>query len=296
MLISMTGHGHATRPFESGCITAEVRAVNNRFLKVTARLDDAVSALEPEVESLVRSLVRRGSLSVSIGVSGGARTGQGSLDASVLESYLSAAQRAASKAGWHLPVGDFLALPGVFQNNSPADANVVEGEPPIVAAARGCLADALADLQTMRSREGQTMAKQFEQTFAEFAQMIDRIQTGSARQLNEYQARLEAKVRKSLEMLGTKFEPSDIIREVTLFADRADICEEIVRFRSHLQQMQELLYLDESPGRKMEFLIQELHREINTIGSKSYDAEIASSVVDVKAKIEQLRELVQNIE
>ncbi len=259
-------------------------------------MDDATSPFESEIESIVRGIVRRGSLNVTIQLTGGPRVGAATIDVSVLQSYLSAASQAVQQSSWIFPVGDFLALPGVLITERSAKDDEDDSRQLLLNATRECFVAAVNDLQTMRVRDGHSMAQQFRQTFDEFDVLVERIKEGSSRQLAEYESRLEAKVRKSLELLGTKFEAADILREVTLFADRADICEEIVRFSSHVQQMRDLIEGDESPGRKLEFLIQELHREANTIGSKSYDAAIANTVVEIKARIEQLRELVQNVE
>lgn len=296
MLVSMTGHGQATRPFESGTVTVELRAVNNRFLKISSRLDRLADIIEPEIESVVRQQVRRGSLNVSIDIESLSQTSASSIDTQVLGDYLAKAFQACEQSGWKLPIGDFLSLPGVVvatDKNVRAGRDVDERR---LHDLRECLQAAVSDLQSMRIKDGQAMAVQFGQILDEFDRQMAVIKEGAARQLAEYGNRLEAKVRKSLEMLGVKVEMVDIVREVSIFADRTDISEEILRFDSHVQQMRALIHSEESPGRKMEFLIQELHREVNTIGSKSYDVTIAGTVVEIKTGIEQLRELVQNVE
>jgi uncharacterized protein (TIGR00255 family) len=296
MLVSMTGHGQATRPFESGTVTVELRSVNNRFLKISSRVDQLASIIEPEIESIVRQQVRRGSLNVSIDIASLTAASPVSIDSQVLADYLSKASAACEQSGWNGPVGDFLSLPGVIVSGDQHQRPGRDVDDRRLHDLRECLQAAVSDLQSMRIKEGQAMAVQFGQTLDEFERLMEVIKEGVDRQTLEYGNRLESKLRKSLDLLGVKYETIDIVREVTIFADRSDISEEILRFDSHIQQMRALIHSEESPGRKMEFLIQELHREVNTMGSKSYDATIAGTVVEIKTRIEQLRELVQNVE
>ena len=289
----MTGYGSASAPLAGGTVEAEVRAVNNRFLKVNTRLSEAVAAIEPEVEPIVRRHLRRGTVSVGIAVRSSQSPAAGSIDVAALAEYLRQAAQAAAAARWTGPMGDFLQLPGVVRGGEAAEASA---DQTILPKVRECLTAALDDLQRMRLREGAAMQEQFSLTLQNFRRELSRIDALADQALGEYETRLEAKIRNVQQQYGLNFNPADILREVTLYADRSDIREELIRFESHIAQMESLLRADESPGRKLEFLIQEMHREANTIGSKSTHGDIAAAVVEIKTGIEQLREIVQNVE
>ena len=291
LLISMTGHGQASIELPTGRVFVEIRSVNNRFLKISSRLSDAVSSLEAEIEPLVRQRLQRGTVSVSVKATGLVGSGGGQIDVELLANYLSQASRSMQLAGWSGPVGDFLALPGVLKNE--ADEHEKDS---ILPPLRKCLKRALDDLYAMRIAEGSAMLAQFQDATKLMRTQLASIELRAPDVLKEYEERIKAKLSTAQEKLGLQFEPIDILRETTLFADRCDIREELVRFSSHLDQLDSLIAAEQSPGRKLEFLIQELHREVNTIGSKSYDAQVASSVIEIKTVIEQLREMVQNVE
>ncbi len=292
----MTGQGQATARFRSASVAVEIRSINNRFLKVSSRLADSVAGFEAEIESIVRLHLRRGSISINIATPGLTTSTPASINVEVLTNYLKQANQAIGQSKWLQPVGDFFLLPGVLQSSTDSDGDEKSNDGQEFEPVRECLLAAIADLQAMRVREGAAMAQQFESALNAFRGELATIRQHAGSSVKEYETRLETKLRAAQERLGIEFDPSDVIREVTLFADKSDICEEVIRFESHIAQMAELLAASESPGRKLEFLIQEMHRETNTIGSKSYDSNIAASVIEMKTLIEQLREMVQNVE
>ncbi len=293
----MTGQGQGRRPFASAEIAAEVRAVNNRHLKLQIRTCDKLSGLEPQIEALVRSTLRRGSLQLSVQISGNLSENRYQLQESVVEGYVQQCQALAAKLGLESQVslGQVLGLPGVVSERRSLGS---EQELPeaLIAEVMATVAEALTCLNGMRRAEGTSMQQELGQQLTALFDLTEQIEARAPTVVDEYRARLESRLNKVLAELGAKLNESDVAREVLIMADRADIREEIVRIRSHFAQFRTLLDAGESQGRKLDFLIQELFREANTIGSKAADAQIAQRVVDIKTIIEQMRELVQNVE
>ena len=291
-LQSMTGHGRAQQVDEGLSIDAEVRSVNNRFLKVTYKLHESLAFLENQIEGLVREKVRRGSVHVTLRLSGGAVAMANRVSESTLKSYLDQVVRSVGVQGYLISIelGSILQLPGVLLPNPGSEPEK------LTALALSTLGQALDNLNRMRQIEGQQMGKELIESAAKVRAISDQIEARAPHVLIDYRKRLEARVRSALaEMLPTVGE-IDVLREVVQFSDRCDIREEIVRLYSHLEQFHSALGDKESQGRRLDFLIQELARETNTIGAKANDATIAHGVVSIKTTIEQMRELVQNVE
>ncbi len=293
----MTGQGQGRRQHGTAEISAEVRAVNNRHLKVQLRTCDSLSGLEPQIEALVRKSLRRGSLQLSVQLTGGTRDNRYQIDEPVLLGYYQQCQTIAAKLGLPADISlrELLPLPGVVSENR----HLSEGEElpqELVSSVLDTIADSLACLNGMRRAEGDSMGAELTRQLKCLSELTVKIEQRAPTVIAEYRQRLEARLSKVLAELGTELQESDVAREVLIMADKADIREEIVRLRSHFAQFESLLHADESQGRKLDFLIQELFREANTIGSKAGDAEIAQRVVDIKTIIEQMRELVQNVE
>ncbi len=295
MLLSMTGQGQGRRQYGSDEVTAEVRAVNNRHLKVQIRTCDGLSGLEPQIEALVRQSLRRGSLQLTIQLSGVAGDSQYQLQESVIAGYVKQSQAIAARLGLASDVSlrDLLVLPGAVGSRSHS-AGVLADD--LAECALATLADSLACLNRMRRTEGDSMQAELSRQLECLNELTSKIEKRAPVVVDEYRLRLETRLSKLLADVGTKVQEADLAREVLIMADRADIREEIVRLRSHFDQFKNLLAAEESQGRKLDFLIQELFRESNTIGSKAGDAEICQRVVDIKTIIEQMRELVQNVE
>ncbi|MFN7877710.1 MAG: YicC/YloC family endoribonuclease [Pirellula sp.] len=289
----MTGHGQSSTKAGHNQIDVEVRTVNNRFLKVTARAQDLSPAFEGEIEGLVRDFIRRGSVTVNVRVSGGIAGGANDvLSHQALKAYLQAAEKASKEYGVQIDLdwGSLLQLPGVLETKGNFD------DPVILEAARDGIRNALADLQRMRQAEGNSMQERLLAYLSELEAVITKIGARASAVLQDYQLRLEQKVRAAVESRGLELGDLDLTREVVLFSDKSDISEELTRLDSHLKQFYGLFQQKESQGRRIDFLLQEMGREANTIGSKANDAEISSHVVTIKVIMEQIRELVQNVE
>lgn len=298
LLLSMTGQGQGRTPYGSAEITAEVRAVNNRHLKLHLRASDTLGSLEPQIEALVRSEIRRGSLQLGVQLTGGQFAFEYELQLGVVEGYLRQCQLLAEKLGIesNVSVADVLALPGVVNDVRSSGAGSAALADELIAKVLETVKSALDCLNRMRAVEGESMRCELSQQLAKLDVSTSAIEQRAPAVIDEYRERLSLKLTKALAEIGQKVQEADLVREVLLMADRADIREEIVRLRSHFSQFAKLLEADESQGRKLDFLIQEMFREANTIGSKAGDAEVAQRVVDIKTIIEQMRELVQNVE
>jgi uncharacterized protein (TIGR00255 family) len=296
MLLSMTGQGQGRKQFGSAEISAEVRAVNNRHLKIQTRASDGLGALEPRIESHVRTLLRRGSLQLNVQLAGGLQASQYALQEEVLVAYFEQCKHLAERVGVPATVtlSDLLALPGVVREPRNLSQSPVDEE--LAAAVLATVGEAIANLNCMRAAEGESMGLELAAQLEKLRAISSAIESRAPNVVEEYKEKLRARLTAVLPDGTVDMAEPDIRREVLVMADKADIREEIVRLRSHFDQFEKLLGSDESQGRKLDFLIQELFRETNTIGSKAGDAQIAQQVVDMKTIIEQMRELVQNVE
>lgn len=293
MLLSMTGFGDARTQNGRLSVAVEARSVNNRHLKVSVRCPDAYLSLENDVEKLVREAVARGTVSVSLRID--RLDGQASyrIDRDTLRQFASQVRELADQ--FHLPppsdLSALLTLPGVVvESDTPL---VKEADWPVVQEA---VRDALRRLNQFRAREGQATADELRQLCAAVDENVALITGRAPRVVEDYRVRLQERLNELLRDAGVSVSDADLIREVGLFAERCDIHEEISRLRCHVDQFRALFDAPESAGRKLEFLCQEMFREVNTIGSKANDVEIAHRVVDMKASVERIREIVQNVE
>jgi uncharacterized protein (TIGR00255 family) len=290
----MTGHGEARRHADGVDVAVELRAVNNRYLKVSTRLSEGYGALEPEVESLVRQHMRRGTLQVNVRIEREASPEDYRLNETVLAGYRQQLEAQYRRSGSDRPVQLewLLGLPGVVREGGD-HGEAVEAVWPLV---EETLRESLQELTRMRAEEGAAMGADLRANGREIAQRLQAIEERAPLVVDAYRRRLTDRLNKLLEGCGVSVEAGDVVREVGVFAERSDISEEIVRLRSHLEQFSAIAEEPESNGRKLEFVIQEMLRETNTIGSKANDAEIARHVVDIKTVIERMREMIQNVE
>lgn len=290
----MTGFGEARHEEGPLAVAVEARAINNRYLKLSLRASDAYSSLEPQIEALVRKHVKRGTVQVNIRVHQRAEAEEYPLNRAALESYRRQLQTL--KTDWGMAGGvnpeALLQLPGVVDENATRRVDL-DHDWPII---NGTLEEALARLGQMRAEEGAALASDLKTNCLTIAGELDKIEARLPQLVNEYRDRLLERVNRTLEKYDVTIQAADVVREIGLYAERSDVSEEIVRLRSHLEQFDAMMALDESVGRKLEFLTQEMFREANTIGSKASDVEIPQHVIEIKTAIERIREQVQNIE
>ena len=292
----MTGFGEASLQTDTLSLAIELRAVNNRYLKVTVRAAEPYNLLEPEFERVIRKTIRRGTIQVHLRLQRQGSPQDYQVNAAALRSYVAQLRPLCQEIGLrdegHALLAQVLALPGVVPEPSNAPLRLEEDWPMI----EQVLDQAVVRLQAMRQEEGQAMARELLQLRDRIAVELDKVRRRAPLLVEAYRDRVLERVRSLLGELDVKVDRSDLIKEVSIFAERADIAEEVVRLSSHLEQFQDIVGEPESAGRKLEFLTQEMFRETNTIGSKASDVEISRHVVEIKGTLEKIRELVQNIE
>ena len=296
MLLSMTGFGAARIETAGVGVSAEVRAVNNRHLKLTVRGSDPYPLYESELEKVVRRHVRRGTLHVHVRVERQGQSAAPALNLTTLADYLKQIRRACDAAGtpeFAAPLAaGALSLPGVAPENRHGGAPP-DDEWPVV---EKTLDAALAKLNEMRRDEGKAMAAELAGYHRAIAAQLDAIRVLLPAVVADYRQRTLDRVRQAVADAGVVLGADSVIREVALFADRTDVSEEVTRLTSHLEQFAELTRKGDEAGRKLEFVIQEMGRETNTIGSKAGDVAISRHVIEIKSTLEKLREQVQNVE
>jgi uncharacterized protein (TIGR00255 family) len=292
----MTGYGEADYQSDGLTLAVELRAVNNRYLKVTLRASEPYNLLEPEFEKVVRRTIRRGTIQVHLRCQRPPSAQEYQINGVALRSYLSQLKTLCQELD--LPdrgqtlLSQALALPGVAPEPAASGFRMDEEWPVI----EKVLQRALDRLQGMRQEEGRAMAQELLQQRDVIADWLEQIRRRTPLVADAYRNRLLERVGALLAEHDVKLDRSDLIKEVAIFAERSDIAEEVVRLASHLDQFRDIVAEPESAGRKLEFLTQEMFRETNTIGSKASDVEISRFVVEIKSALEKIRELVQNVE
>src|SRR3954471_5040910 len=290
----MTGFGEARKQTGEMSVAVEVRTINSRHFKLTYRASDGYAALEPEIEAATREVIRRGTVQLNLRVERAEASEDYCINTDLLDRYRDQLEGYTTGRGWNIAVDlhSLLALPGIISEKSRTDDDP-HGDWPVI---QPLIQETLAATAKMRAEEGVALAADLAHNGRQIMELLDAITKRSPEVTQNYQSRLTSRVEQALSELNVTVEPADLIREVALFADRSDISEEIVRLRSHLQQYETALMLPESSGRKLEFIAQEMGREINTIGSKANDGEISHLVVEIKTALERIREQIQNVE
>ena len=296
MLLSMTGFGEAHFQSDTLNVGIELRALNNRYLKVSLRAPEPYQLLEAEFEKVIRRSVKRGTLQVQLRLQKQASAQDFKVNSVALRSYLVQVRAVSEElrlgsAGERLLAG-VLALPGVVPEPGELPTRLEDDWTTI----EPVLMRALDRLNAMRQEEGRAMAAELLALRDHIGRQLEAIRGRAPAIVEAFRDRLLERVKALLGELDVQIDRSDLIKEVSVFAERSDIGEEVVRLASHLDQFQEIINESESAGRKLEFLTQEMFREANTIGSKASDVEISRHVVEIKSALEKIRELVQNIE
>ena len=288
----MTGYGRAVETVNGREFTVELRSVNNRYLDCSVRLPRILSFGEDAVKQAVKNSISRGKVDVYISVrSENGDEVQVNLNKAVLESYLTAMRQMVAEYG---VVDDISAsavsrLPEVFTLEKPQ-----VDEEQLLADLMTVVGKALEGYDAMRRTEGEALDRDLRSRGQTILDLVAQVETGNAQTVIDYRTRLENKLKEVL--ANTQLDESRILTEAAIFADKVAVDEETVRLRSHLQQMNTMLTTGGAVGRKLDFLLQEMNREANTIGSKCTDVNLARVVVDIKAELEKIREQTQNIE
>ena len=292
MIKSMTGYGRAVETVNGREFTVELRSVNNRYLDCSVRLPRILSFAEDAVKQAVKASISRGKVDVFITVRSEAGDEvQVTLNKSVLQSYLAAMHQMVDEFGVKddISVSAVSRLPEVFVIEKPQ-----VDEEQLMADLMSVVAKALEGYDAMRKAEGEALDRDLRSRGETILTLVSQVEEGNGKTVSDYRIRLENKIREVL--ANTAIDESRILTEAAIFADKVAVDEETVRLRSHLKQMNSMLTTGGAVGRKLDFLLQEMNREANTIGSKCTDVNLARIVVDIKAELEKIREQTQNIE
>lgn len=294
MIVSMTGYGEVDRVVDGVEYALGLRSVNNRYFKATIKLPEGMQFAEAEVEKLVRGQLTRGSLVVNVRMRNATASAAYDVNHEALSRYAASLAKVALPHGVHATVDLAMlsSLPGVCQVPEVDEEHRLAQLRVISEMTRECL----ERLLTMRRREGQALHDDLIEQCTRLRTELDTVATRAPTVLVEYRDRLTTRVEALLSQQKFELQADSLNREVALYADRCDISEEITRLRAHVDHFMEICDAGDAVGRKLDFLAQEMLREANTIGSKSGDALIARSVIEMKTLIDRIKEQVQNVE
>jgi uncharacterized protein (TIGR00255 family) len=295
MMVSMTGFASLVREDDQAVVSVTLRSVNHRFLDVQVRLPQSLGALESVVKALVQKRVSRGRVDVFVGVQYKVLpAAQVEVNLPVIQALDAALTEARAKGYVEGPLtpGDLLRVPQGVVFREPAEAG--PDATAVQAVVEQAIDAGVVELNRMRAREGEMLRRDLDSRRAGLDASITTIAAAAETGRVDAEARLAARVREL--SLDPTIEPGVIAQEVVRFVSRSDISEEIVRFRAHLDHWARLTESGEPCGRKLDFLLQEMNREINTIGSKAEGTRVPELVVHVKAELERMREQIQNVE
>ena len=292
MVKSMTGYGRAVETVNGREFTVELRSVNNRYLDCTVKLPRALSFAEDAVKQAVKGTISRGKVDVFVSLrTEGAQDVKITLNTAMVEGYLDAMHQMAKDYGIRedISVSLLSRMPDVFTVDKPE-----VDEEQLLADLMSVVKLALERYDAMRTTEGKALENDLRSRGQTILSLVEQVEAGSGQTVADYRTRLENKLKEVL--ANTAIDESRILTEAAIFADKVAVDEETVRLRSHLDQMNNMLTAGGAIGRKLDFLLQEMNRESNTIGSKCSDVRLARIVVDIKAELEKIREQTQNIE
>lgn len=292
MIRSMTGYGRSEQIVDGRAVIVEIKSVNHRYFEFSCRTTRGYSFLEEKLKSFLQGRITRGKVDAYISVEAleSAQT-QVLVNHSLAEGYVQALRELAERYGLRddISVSTVSRYSDIFSvHKAPEDEEAVWNS------VQQAAEEALKNFLAMREAEGERLRADVLSRAGTIMKLVDEIETRSPQTVAEYQERLRQKIQ---ELLGDNtVDEQRLLTETAIFADKVAVAEETVRLRSHFRQMEEMMKTDAPIGRKLDFLVQEMNREANTIGSKAVDSKIAYLVVDIKAEIEKIREQIQNIE
>ena len=292
MVRSMTGYGRCEYLENGITYTVEIKSVNHRYFEFSTRTPRGCAFLDDKLKNFFAKRISRGKVEVYVGMEGGSNlSGNISINEPVADSYVHALKSLKKKYG----LSGKVALSDVVSNN---DIFIVErpkiNEDEVWKAVETAAEGAIQAFIKMRETEGERLAADVKSRCEHILNMVKEVEVHSPETIKNYRERLEKKLREVLE--DTSIDEQRIVTEAAIFADKIAVDEETVRLRSHIEQLIGMIDSDETLGKKFDFIVQEMNREANTIGSKSQNIEITRIVVDIKGEIEKIREQIQNIE
>ena len=294
MIRSMTGFGRCRASVGGRDILVEIKSVNSRFFDCNVKISRAFGYLEERIKPYLQERgITRGKVDVNLSVGQTEGNGGVSLNEPYLREYLAALYRLRDEYGLRddLSVAEVARNPEIFAPSAPEENPDAEWE-----AVRAVLSQAIDAFLAAREREGEALARDLSEKLATVQKLADRIEEKTKTSVGEYRERLAAKIREALEDNRVTPDETRLLTECALYADKIAVDEELVRLRTHFAAMEEILAGSGAVGRRLDFLLQEMNREVNTIGSKCGDAQVAHLVVDLKCELEKMREQVQNLE
>jgi len=292
MIKSMTGYGRSTSTSSTGDITVEVKSVNHRFCDTSIRLPSKLAFCETGIKKEIEKGISRGRVDLNINIESAESTTRNfSIDIPLAKAYVAALKKLKTELSLdgEPSINDLMQLKDIIM-----PCNEATDQDTIMTELTGPVRDALVSLNEMRLDEGKNMAIDIKEHLANIEETVRRLSERQPEVIGQYKTKLKDRIEKLTD--GVEVDEARLAQEVAILADRSDITEEIVRLLSHLEQFNSLLEEGGVLGRKLDFLVQEMNREINTVGSKSNDSDISLNVVSVKAEIEKIKEQVQNIE
>lgn len=292
MIKSMTGYGRGQGTFSGGEITVEIKSVNNRYLDCGVKLPRVYSYVEDSVKALVQKHISRGKVDVFITInSSGADNVKITLNRPVVEGYLGALREMAQE--YQIREDISVSLLSRFNDVFLVEKQE-EDEDEVKSSILAVVQSALDAYDLMRQREGQVLKQDLLAKAEDILKLVEKVEARSPITVEAYRARLTVKMQEVLE--NKQLDEARIVQEAAIYADKVAVDEETVRLRSHVAQLTGMLNDGGVIGRKLDFLMQEMNREANTIGSKGNDVEQARNVVEIKSELEKIREQIQNIE
>ncbi|AWP36687.1 MULTISPECIES: YicC/YloC family endoribonuclease [Heyndrickxia] len=291
MVLSMTGYGRGRRKTQQFSVTVEIKSVNHRFCEYQIRMPKQLVKVEEELKKIIGNYVQRGRIDVFVTITGeGLVKRRLRVDWDLLDEYHRFLSRIREQYGIESGFGirellnreDLVTIEEIEEDNEEILTLVLEA-----------CKEAAGQLRLMREKEGSLLRADLEKHLQTISKQVDDIKTEAQSLVSTYRLKLEKRMQ---ELSGGRLDEARLVQEAALFADKSDIHEEVTRLESHLIQFGETLALDEPIGRKLDFMIQEMNREVNTIGSKANASGISTAVVELKTVLEKMREQVQNIE
>ena len=294
MIKSMTGYGRAKAALQGKSIVVEIKSVNHRNMEIIVRLPGMLSALEVEIKKKISERLFRGRVEVSIQTESGfgkENAEQLEINLPLIRNYYSLLNQIRQEFDFkdEITLSMVTGLKDAI-SYSEGDVNLEE----IWKHLEGILSDSIDSLREMRKKEGELLYRDFLARLGIIRDYLGDLETRAPQVVMEYKEKLSERISELTDVL--EIDESRLSQEIAIMAEKSDITEEIVRFESHLSQFREMLESDEAIGRKMDFLLQEMLREINTIGSKSSDIEMSRNVIEIKSELAKLREQIQNVE
>jgi uncharacterized protein (TIGR00255 family) len=296
MIKSMTGFGRAELKGDERTILVEIRSLNNKYLKINTKIPESLTNFEERIGKLIRKEVLRGTVNLTLDYKTSEQEPKCFINKDVLKRYYSSVceTREEISSKQDISLEKLISLPGVLEFKKDVGNGNVSDD--LWSELEKSIKLAIVDLNHMKEVEGRNLQLEIEKWKNNIFLLLGKIEAKSVNLVPEYRDRIQERISSLLEGTEIKIEKDDLYKEVAIFADRCDISEELGRLRSHLLLLNDVMKNEEPTGRKLEFIVQEMFREANTIAAKANNAEIIKDVIDVKMEIERIKEQVFNVE